>query len=174
MPLDLNNYIDKDVNKVPLNLSVNQNSSTTSLTLTWVSPTNTGAISGYNIYSALTDEQAYNYIGATTGYLYIVSGLETSRNYFFAVTTVYSGAYPAIPDYSQTPTGLTLTTGMTPLTLQLTWFPPVVTPVSGYRVWRTDNYIGNWAPIGITTGLSFTDSGLSDSYRYYYRLTSLF
>lgn len=60
--------------------------------------------------------------------------------------------------------------------LNLSWLEPISgIYVSGYRIYKANTqHIDQFAPIGCTTGLTFTDSGLNSRDPYYYRIVSVY
>lgn len=163
-------YADKDINKVVRNLNIT--SANGQIVLNWGEPINPTGISQYNIYRAYTKDLSFQNIGfsLTTGYT--DSGTENRRDYYYSVTSVYSGL-PIISDYIPQNLTLSLQTGFSPPNLVLDWRPPI-SGVFGYRIWRSTDWTSNFSGIATTTGIRYIDSGLDTNYPYYYRITSLF
>ncbi len=163
----LDQFIDKDPNKIPIGLictDMNYGDSN----LNWSPPLNPTGIISYNVYMAYTKDLVYNKIGSTTGLSYIVSGLERNRDYYFSITSVYSGSY-STDNYI--PSGVTAINKSG--NIQVSWGPPV-NAVSGYRVYRSNHWDNIMIPIATTSNLSYTDRGLDSTLPYYYRVTSVF
>ena len=96
-----------------------------------------------------------------------------------ATTTLYakwnpvSGTSPGITnpgnDIPNTPSTPSLT-AKTPNSISLSWSP--VAGTSGYNVYRNSSPTGNYNKVGSPSINSFTDSGLSPSTSYYYKISA--
>ncbi len=162
--------MENDQSKIPKNLSLVQLSSD-AMNLKWDHPINIGGISGYNLYSAFTNDLDYELFATTTGLNYIITGLEINRQYYFSVTSVYSGIYPFADDLNympNKPSAHNLSGN-----LLITWESPI-NQVSSYRLWRTNKWGAEFTALAITTGLNYIDSGLDSTLPYYYRITSIY
>lgn len=116
---DINTFSDKDYLRIPRNLRATQ-PTPNNFKLTWEAPTNNINTSGYNVYLAFDPTLQYQLIGFTSGLNYIFSGLDRGRQYYFAVTSLYSGSAPSI-DYVPQNVRTTLNTGVNPPNIQITW-----------------------------------------------------
>lgn len=122
MAVDLNLFTDKDPNKIVRNLSVTPSSSFVSLN--WDLPINSGGISQYNVWRAYTKDLAFQNIGNTISTGYIDSGVDNGKDYYYSITTVYSGfaASAVLIPYNVT---ASLQTGFTPPNIRLDWQAPL-------------------------------------------------
>lgn len=137
--------------------------------LSWFPPT--GNISQYKIYQSYTNDLEYRNVGITSGLNFVVSGLETKRDYYFFINSILSGN---VDNYSGSYKPLNPTVRYQSPNLVISWLAPSGVIVSGYRIWRTENFSEALKSVGSTKSLSYIESGLENTKNYYYRITSLF
>ncbi len=62
-----------------------------------------------------------------------------------------------------------------PSSLTINWsLPSNVSGISGYRIYRAFDYTQIFTPIGISTSLSYVDSGLQEGNNYFYRIRTIY
>lgn len=195
--LDLIPLYSFDSNTIPQNLQISQ-LEIGSFHLTW-NPVNTLLFSEYKISKAFTDDLVYCDIGRTTNDSFIVSGLDSQRQYFFTVQTVLYDSGVSIPagalgsmilGSNQLGDGRYEISGYYNSSYQnfapqnvnvlndsnnnyLSWSITTGIQVSGYRIWRSDKWDSQLNSIGSTKNTNYTDSGLNNQ-TYYYRISSLY
>ncbi len=118
----LNDLIDKDPNKIPRNVTIKQLGVNT-IGLNWELPLNSGGISQYNVYRAYTKDLDFSNIGNTVATGYVDSGVEATREYYYSISTVYSGL-PASTDLVPLNPRFTIQTGFTPPNVVISWNAP--------------------------------------------------
>ncbi len=162
--------LDKDANKIPVNLRASAGNGF--VNLNWDLPINPTGISGYNIYRAFTNDLSFNGIATVTGLNYTDRSIENNREYFYTVTSFYSGS---VVNPSYLPLNITsaILGEFSPPRIRLTWESPAQI-VTGYRIWRSTNFNGVFSGVATTTVTTYTDENLSTNLPYYYRITSLF
>ncbi len=167
----------------PVNITVDNR--TTSVYLGWEEPSDTGGlrISGYNIYRGNTssDLEMVNTVGPATNPGYLDKDLVNARTYYFAVTALnLVGEGPRTQVVEATPFGLPGVPGAflaTPgcATVLLTWEEPPSGgyPILGYRVHRGESFfaIGHLLDLGNVT--RYLDEGLENGRAYYYQVQAL-
>ncbi len=171
--MSLNSYFADDANCTGRNLRALSLSQDT-IRLDWDSPLS-GVISGFNIFRAFDIHEELKYVGTTTELNYIDSGIGPKREYYYRITTIYSGDGDS--NSSFIPSGLTLgfSGNIDNRDARIDWQPPSDTStITGYRVYRATNSFEQMTAIGSTTELSYTDSGIGINLPYYYRVRAIF
>lgn len=106
-------------------------------------------------------------------------GLISVTEYNYRITAV--NAYGSGPTNTASavtlplpPTGVVVTPNSSSSELIVTWNTPALTSgITGYQVIREDGIGTGFTPITITTGTTFTDTGLTDNIYYNYKLKSV-
>ena len=135
------------------------------------------AVSGaekYNIYrSGRYDD--YKKIGSSSTSSYIDTGLEENTYYYYKITSSANGKesmqsdYASAKTFSKTPENLTAEIdSYTAITIS--W--DTVPDVDGYNIYRSKSSYRDFEKIGSSVTNSYTDTGLSDSATYYYKVSS--
>jgi len=149
--------------------------SSTSITISWTSVT--GA-TGYRIYRSGTSTGTYTQQGTSTTASYTNTGISASTTYYYKVA-----AYNSYGESSQSayvsqnngsapltaPTGI-ITTTATYNSVSLSW--NLVTGAAGYRIYRSTSSTGTYTYVGSSTTTFFTNTGLSLSTTYYYKVAA--
>lgn len=149
----------------------------TSLQLSWAS---VDATTGYNVYRS-ADGTTYTKINssgpvATTSYS--DSGLLAGTTYYYKLTSINADgesqkspelAAVTIPSEPTKPVAGTITSG----SVAVSWTS--VTGATGYNVYRSSAQASGYAKLNSTplTGTIYTDSTVSASTKYYYKLTAI-
>ncbi len=160
----------------PTGLSVGS-ATISSLTISW--NTVTGAES-YRVYRSSTMGGTYSLVGSPTTNSYTDSGLSESTTYFYYISAVNSygesaqtfgyGTTSSGGSAPSTPSDLSVGSATTS-SLTISW--NTVTGAESYRVYRSSTSGGTYTLIGSPTTNSYTDSGLSESMTYYYRISAV-
>ncbi len=157
----------------PTNLTAS-NITTSSVDLSWSAATDNVGVAGYNIY---VDG---SFVGNTTALTYTVSGLSASTTYNMSVTAYDAAgnestaatisvttATPPDTTPPSAPTNLTAS-NVTASSVDLSWSAATDNVgVTGYNI-----YV-NGSPVGNTTALNFTVSGLSPNTTYTMGVTAV-
>jgi|GEM_PF-1668523 len=151
-----------------------------SLTLSWSS---TGGASSYKVYRATSSTGSYSMINTVYSPSYTDSGLSSLTTYYYKVAasnsygdssqssyvsgTTTSGGTGSAP---ATPTGLSV--GATSSTsIAISW--NFVSDATSYKVYRSSSSGGSYNLVGSPTAPAFTDSSLTASTTYYYKVTAV-
>ena len=166
-----------DTVDIPTNLTLTS-LGPNNLLLNWSAPIS-GLVSGYLISQATTNDLQFYNIGTTSNTSFIVSGLSKESTYYYSVQSILydSGTSGFInKSYLSSYVPINLTTNNVPPNITISWQTPIVTglPISGYRVWRTNQWNGVFSSIGSTLSTFYIDSGMDQTTNQYYRITSLF
>lgn len=149
------------------------------INLTWNASTDNVAVSGYNIYNADTNallattaNTFYNFTGLTsnTTYSYYLKAFDPAGN-LSGVSNTASATTPSL----QAPTKLTAT-AKSASRVDLTWETPTPkTGLVGYKIERSPDGSTNWQVIADVPSIgttSYSNTGLTSSTAYYYRVRS--
>jgi len=152
------------------------------LKLSWDAPSSPEGAYKYRISEAYTNDLVFRQIGETTELSYTVSGLESYREKFYTLQSVLydeiiltgSGTILYTSPELIPPTGIKVIP-LTESSIQIAWCPVITTgiTISGYRVWRSNDWESALTSIGSTQDVIYIDSGLERNKPYYYRVTSL-
>jgi endoglucanase len=163
------------------NLSVTGTTGT-SVSLSWAGPTNTACFS-YDILRAPGASGSFAVVGSTTGLTFTNTGLTPSTAYRYQVqgriiptnnpwgtTNVVAATTQSVCTLPPAlPANLTVT-GVTTSSVSLAWSGPTAPGCLTYDIERSSSATGPWAVVGQSTGLSFTNTGLTQSTTYFYRV----
>jgi len=157
---------------VPTNVTASAQSSS-SIRISW---TSVSEASSYRIYRSATASGTYTQIGTNTTNSYTNTNLTPSTAYFYKVSTVtntgaesdqsvyVSANTPAIP----VPTNLTASVQSAHI-IYLSWSS--VSEASSYRIYRSATATGTYIQIGTSNTSNFTNTGLTASTTYYYKVS---
>ncbi|MGO8674099.1 MAG: fibronectin type III domain-containing protein, partial [Capsulimonadaceae bacterium] len=144
--------------------------------LSWTA--STGATS-YDVYRSTTSSgEGLTSIGTTTGTTYTDTGLTNGVTYFYSVAAVTSAGTSALSNEASAtpgllpmpPTGLTATAGN--LEVALAWTAGA--GATSYNIYRaTASSAEGSTPVGMATGTSYSDTGLSNGVAYFYKVASV-
>jgi len=163
-----------------------------SVSLTWTPPASNGgaAISGYNVYRSTTPggEGSTPVKTGVTTTSFTDTGLNNGTTYYYTVAAVNSaGTSPQSGEVSATPAPAPGTVPTAPQSLtatghngsvSLSWSVPSSNggaPITGYNVYRSTTAGGEGntpVAVGVTT-TSFTDNGLVNGTKYYYKVAAV-
>jgi chitodextrinase len=144
-----------------------------SVALKWTASTDpSGTLAGYDIYRngsiiATTSPTANSYsnccsLTPSTSYTYSISAYDTANNSSAQSNSIKVSTLPDVPD---TPQNLTAS-AVTSSSIKLTWTPKndTLATIAGYDIYRNNVLVGT-----VSSGTSFTNTGLSanTSYQYY-------
>jgi uncharacterized protein YkwD len=132
--------------------------------------------SGYRIYRSTSQYGTYQYVGSTQSNTFNDSALRADSQYVYkakaytntGTSTVYS-SYSNVASVLATlarPQNVTATGSSTTITVE--W--NTVTNASKYYVYRSNTSSGNYAYIGNTTYLSYSDKTAAAGQKYYYKV----
>ena len=157
-------------------------SGSTIINLTWTANIESD-LNGYNVYRYVAPS-TYAKVNASliTGTSYAVTGLTNGTPYTYVVTAVnrtynesgYSSSASATPAVDTippaAPTGLTATGGNK--LVNLTWTANGESDLAGYNLYRSTTLGGPYTKVNtpLITGISYTDSNLTNGTPYYYVL----
>jgi len=171
--------------------------SSSSINVSWsaVTPPANCSMSSYNVYRSTTNgftPSSSNQVGSTSGTTFTDTGLTASTTYYYKVEAVdAAGSSAASAQASATtpsgggctaapsaPSGLTATAASSS-SINLSWgavTPPSNCSISSYTVYRSTT--NGFTPsssnqVGSTSGTTFTDTGLTASTTYYYKVEAV-
>jgi len=133
---------------------------------------------GYRVYRATSQAGVYSLIKTTTATSYVDSGLSTGRNYYYKVVAyiksgskyvcgVYSSAIVSAATELGQVSGVTISSvGAT--SVKLAWNS--LSGASKYQIWRAESEDGVYTLVTTTSSRSYTNSGLTTDYTYYYKV----
>lgn len=151
------------------------------LTASWSAPPANGLpITGYTVLQSTSASGPFSVAGTTTGASFTESGLGNGVMRFYKVfATNGLGEGPSSGAASGTtfqvpgaPATLAAASGNAQLTLTWTAGADGGTPITGYRVYRASNASGPYTLRANASGTTFTDTGLSEGTRYWYRVSA--
>ena len=145
-----------------------------SIRISWAT---VGGASGYQIYRATSSTGTYSLLKTTTSLSYLNTSLATGKTYYYKArayrtvgTTKYYSAFTAVAavrPVPSTPTSVKATTVSTS-SIKVSW--AAVSGASGYQVFRATTSTGTYAYVKATTGLYWTNTGLTSGNSYYYKV----
>jgi fibronectin type 3 domain-containing protein len=158
------------------------------ITLSWLTPANGSAITGYKVYRG-TSLNDLSYVTTFTSNSFISSGLLNGQTYYFKVSAMnavgegpMSSEAMAVPMYyyssisDRAPrmiSGLSANPG--DARIFLSWSVPQsdVAPVSYYKIYRNSNNYGTESFYVTSNANSFTDTSVVNGVTYYYRVSAV-
>ena len=146
--------------------------SSSSIMVSW--QTATGAAS-YIIQRATSSSGAYSQIGTVIGASYTDTSLPAGTTYYYRVISrnILGDSSASSVVSAQTlipaPTGLSVTVAST-TSITVSWNS--VTGATGYYVYRSATSGGTYTRVGTATANSYTNTGLSSSTTYYYKVSA--
>ena len=155
----------------PQNLAI-QTVTADSVTLVWT------AVSGatnYNVYRSTRYNGTYSLAGTSTSAAYTDTGRTAGTEYYYKASALNSSGegpqttYVAAKTLPAAPTGVKAATATT-ASITVSW-----TNVSGataYNVYRSTESDGTYTKVGTPTSSPYTDSGLTMSTGYYYKVSA--
>jgi fibronectin type 3 domain-containing protein len=144
--------------------------SSSSIQITW--NTVDGA-SYYKVYRSTSDGD-YTFINDSSTASYTDTSLSSNTRYYYKVSAYGSGGESALSAFTSAltvpdaPTGLSVS-ALSSSSIQITW--DAITGTSYYKVYRS-TYDGDYVFIDNSSAASYTDTGLSASTRYYYKVSA--
>jgi len=148
----------------------------TSITLNWSAAT--GA-SGYYLYRSTSSDGTFAKLdtGTLTTNSYTNTGLSANTPYYYKVSAYnangespQSSAYVSVTTAPDIPADLTKTAA-TSTSITLSW--SAVTGATGYYIYRSTTSTGTFTQVGsLLTTTSYTDTGLTASTAYYYKVAA--
>jgi fibronectin type 3 domain-containing protein len=135
---------------------------------------------GYKIYRSSSASGSYTLLNSSPGTSYTDTGLSPLTTYYYKISTVHSkgeseqsnsvsAATPAEPSI-QPPSGISAS-AQSASSIQVSW--NAVSGATGYKVYRSDSASGSYALHGSASAPPYTDSGLSASSTWYYKVSSV-
>ena len=131
--------------------------------------------SEYNIYRSLTQDGQYNLIGTTTELFYIDNGLAQLTDYYYRISAKNSNGEGSQSEYviiaiapPHAPIAITSSV-LSSSSIKLDW--ENVVGATSYNVYRSTG--GEYSLISTVSGNTFTNTGLSLNFNYYYKISSI-
>jgi len=168
--------------------------SSSQINLSWTAPNNNGgsSITGYKIEQSTDSGSTWNVIVSntgSTGTTYSNTGLSPSTTYTYRVSTINSVGTSSPSSISsattntqlfppQPPTNLSAT-AVSSSQINLSWNAPSNnggSPITGYKINRSDDGGTTWITLvqnTQNTGTTYSDTGLSPSTTYTYRVSAI-
>jgi len=145
---------------------------TSSITLDWISFT--GA-TRYKIYRSASSTGTFTEAGTSTTTSFTDSGLTAGTAYYYKVAAIYSNGASSQSNAISAVTVPGIPAGVTTAAasfniITVNWSS--VTGAAGYRIYRSTSSTGTFTEVGTSTTTSFSDSGLTASTTYYYRVAA--
>jgi len=146
--------------------------SSNSITVSWSAVT---SATGYRIYRSTSSGGTFSEVGTSTTTSFTDTGLTAGTTYYYKVAAENSGGTgpqsnavsaltrPDIPD------GVTAT-AVSSSSITVSW--SAVTGATGYRIYHSTSSSGTFSEAGTSTTISFTDTGLTASTAYYYKVAA--
>jgi hypothetical protein len=141
---------------------------------------NTWTIIGYTTTTSATNsttDTSYPVTAGTTYYYGVVASTDTNATVISDLSNIVSGKTTGI-SIPTTPTGLSVTKGVYPTTIVITW--TAVSNASSYNVYRSTSSSGTYTKIGYSTSTNAINSTASpasfpitSSTYYYYKVTAV-
>ncbi|MCL1947113.1 MAG: fibronectin type III domain-containing protein [Chitinivibrionia bacterium] len=137
--------------------------------------------STYKVYRATSANGQYSYLGDVTTTSYTNSTLPSSTTYYYKITSVNICGESAYSSYSSATTnnasctkpsapGGVSASGQSSSSIKISWNS--VSGASTYNVYRSTSASGSYSSIINTASTSYTNTGLSSSATYYYKITA--
>lgn len=132
---------------------------------------------GYQVFRATSSTGTYSYVKRTTSLSYVNTSLTTGKTYYYKVrayktvgTTNSYSAKTAVKSAKPVPAKPTSVkaTPVSTSSLKVSW--AAVSGASGYQVFRATSSTGTYTYVKRTTGLYWTNTGLSSGKYYYYKV----
>jgi fibronectin type 3 domain-containing protein len=143
-----------------------------SVSLSWTAVSDA---TGYKIYKGASVGEVSEYVATAFSASYTVNGLTAATVYYFTVSTLegtmestLSTPVSATTSASLTPPSGLNVSGQTANSISLSW--TAVSGVTGYRIYRLSG--SSYSQIGTTSLTTYTDTGLTASTAYSYRVVS--
>ena len=169
-------YVSTFTGPAPANVTATAQSSN-SITISWAS---VSGASYYWVYRSTTGVGTFESVGSDiSGTSYTNTGLSGGTTYYYIVRAYfyYSGNY-----YYRDSSNVNATTLLPPPTglsasaasassINLSW--TAVSDAASYRVYRASSSSGTYTQVGAPTAASFTDTGLTQSATYYYKVSAV-
>jgi fibronectin type 3 domain-containing protein len=151
--------------------------SSNSITVNW--STVAGA-TGYKVYRSASSSSSYSNVGDVTTVSFTDTELTASTTYYYKVTAYNSAGESSQSSYASattstlvsiptTPSGVSVTSASSN-SITVSWI--AVTGASSYKVYRSATSSGSYTSVGDVTATSYTDTGLSGSTTYYYKVSA--
>ncbi len=154
-----------------------------SLTLNWTAPTNDGGspITGYKLYWDTANPPVANLReSGPTVFSVELTGLTNGTTYYVSVTAINAAgegakaaALSAKPYTTPSAPSLTAEVSGSQVTLSWTANSNGSSPITGYKLYRSDSENGTYALIASPTALNYTDSGVSQGQTYWYKVSAV-
>jgi fibronectin type 3 domain-containing protein len=141
----------------------------------------------YKVYFEIGSSTTKNLAGTVSGTSYTHTGLTAGTNYYYYIKAVnsagesgYSSSASAAPSggggtttVPSAPTGVSAS-ALSSSSIQITWNAPSSGTPTYYNVYRSSSSSGTYSFRAIVSGSvkTYTDTGLSSSTTYYYRITA--
>ncbi|MDR2782418.1 MAG: fibronectin type III domain-containing protein [Treponema sp.] len=151
--------------------------SSSTILVSWASVSDA---TSYKVYRSTSADGTYTPVNSTTAASYTDSGLSPSTTYYYKVSAVTAAGESEL---SNSVSAITSTSGVPSVpsgvaaapqsssSILVSWAS--VPGATGYKVYRSTSESGAYAFIASTTAASYTDSGLSPSTTYYYKVSSV-
>jgi fibronectin type 3 domain-containing protein len=148
--------------------------SASSVSVSWGS---VSGASGYRVYRGTGSSGVYALVAETSATAYTDTGLSVSATYYYKVGAYNSAGESAQSSYGSAttsanvpavPTGVTAT-AQSASSVSVSWGS--VSGASGYRVYRGTSNFGYFL-VAETSATAYTDTGLSASTTYYYKVSA--
>ncbi|MDR2741315.1 MAG: fibronectin type III domain-containing protein [Treponema sp.] len=149
--------------------------SATSILVSW------DGVSGaesYNIYRGDSVDGEYTLVTSSTGTSYTNTGLSEDTIYYYKVSAVTGGVEGPKSDCISAATLVLAPSGITATQLSSSGVLVSWNGVSGATIYKVYRYSGSYpnsdlfVPVGSSTETSYTDTGLSPSTTYYYKVSA--
>jgi fibronectin type 3 domain-containing protein len=152
--------------------------------LTWTAPSNDGgaSVTNYKIYRGTTSGGETYLITIGNVLTYNDTGLTNGQTYWYSVSAVnHAGEGPTTSPMESTPftvpdapTGLIAVAGDASVTLN--WTAPVFdggNAITGYNIYKSTTETGTYALIASSAELSYADTGLTNGFTYWYKVSTV-
>jgi uncharacterized protein YjdB len=145
-----------------------------SINISWAP---SAGVSGYELYRALSSTGAYSLITRTSATSYNNTGLTAGKTYYYKVrsyktsgTTRIYGSYSPVASSKPVPTvpGSLKTAAFSSSSINVSWSG--VSGASGYELHRANTATGTYSLVTAAVSTSYTNTGLSTSTTYYYKV----
>jgi uncharacterized protein (TIGR02145 family)/uncharacterized repeat protein (TIGR02543 family) len=149
--------------------------SSSSITVSWSA---VSGATGYYVYRSTNASSSYSQVENTSSASVTNTGLSSGTTYYYKVSAYNDGGESSQSSYASATTNLAVPSAPTSVSataassssITVSW--SAVSGASGYYVYRSTSASGSYSQVENTSSTSVTNTGLSSSTTYYYKVSA--